>query len=95
MPGPTMHGALATATATQLELPVLFYLVVIVSLLTNKVSAVMVALAWLFVLLRIVHAAIHVTNNDVPRRFFAFAGGVLTVSVMWLMVMARIILEGV
>ena len=48
-------------------------------------------LAWLFVALRIVHAAIHVTGNDVPRRFLAYAAGLAVLALFWLWLTFRIL----
>ena len=59
------------------ELPVLFYLAVVVAVLTGQVTMVTVSLAWAFVVLRIVHSAIHCGYNTVNHRFRAyFAAGV-------------------
>jgi hypothetical protein len=66
-----------------LELPVLFYLVCALMLITGKFDAVQVSLAWLFVATRCVHAFIYIGFNHVPLRFVAFLSGVLTLAVMW------------
>jgi len=59
------------------ELPVLFYLAVVVAVLTGQVTMVTVTLAWAFVVLRIVHSTIHCGYNTVSHRFRAyFAAGV-------------------
>ncbi len=59
------------------ELPVLFYLAVVVAVLTGQVTMVTVILAWAFVVLRFVHSAIHCGYNTVIHRFRAyFAAGV-------------------
>jgi hypothetical protein len=64
------------------ELPVLFYLALVVADLTAQVTLPVLALAWLFVALRIVHSAIHCGYNKVMHRFQAyFAGGVA----LWLL----------
>jgi hypothetical protein len=64
------------------ELPVLFYLSLVVAALTAQVTMPVLALAWLFVALRIVHSAIHCGYNKVMHRFQAyFAGGVA----LWLL----------
>jgi hypothetical protein len=64
------------------ELPVLFYLALVVAALTAQVTLPVLALAWLFVVLRIVHSAIHCGYNKVMHRFQAyFAGGVA----LWLL----------
>jgi hypothetical protein len=50
-----------------------------------------VVLAWVFVLLRLVHAAIHVTDNDLRRRGAVFITGATVLIVMWAIFMLRII----
>src|SRR5262245_7853855 len=57
----------------QFELPVLFYVVVAFALITRGADSVMIVLAWLFVLTRLIHAAIHVGPNKVRWRTPAFA----------------------
>jgi hypothetical protein len=69
---------------SQFELPVLFYLVSLLSLFTARASATLVVLAWLFVATRLLHALIHVTTNNVPRRYFAFLAGALVLMLMWI-----------
>jgi hypothetical protein len=68
----------------QFEMPVLFYAVVAFALITKGADAVMIALAWLFVLTRIVHAAIHIGPNKVRWRSPAFTLGFLIVAIMWI-----------
>ena len=51
--------------SNQFEIPVLFYAVVAFALIVKQHDIVMVALAWIFVLLRVVHAAIHIGPNVV------------------------------
>jgi hypothetical protein len=65
------------------ELPVLFYLALVVAALTNEVTAVTVGLAWIFVALRVVHSAIHCTNNTVMLRFKAYLAGGVVLWVLW------------
>jgi|SRR5581483_5658931 len=74
----------AASFRNQFELPVLFYAVVAFALLTKGADLAMVVLAWLFVLTRLVHAAIHVGPNKVRWRTPAFAFGFLILIVMWI-----------
>lgn len=68
----------------QFELPVLFYAVVALSLITGKADETMVMLAWIFVAFRAVQALIHITyNRIIPDRFVAFLIGKLTLLAMW------------
>uniref|UniRef100_UPI00397F93F2 MAPEG family protein n=1 Tax=Salmonella sp. s32443 TaxID=3159639 RepID=UPI00397F93F2 len=57
------------------------------------VDAVVVSLAWLFVVLRLVHAAIHVTTNRVYRRFAFYTAGLAVLVLFWLWLTLRILLQ--
>ena len=65
------------------ELPVLFYVALVVAAMTGQVNATTIALAWVFVLLRIVHSAIHCTYNKVMHRFYAYLAGGLVLCALW------------
>jgi hypothetical protein len=89
-PAPALQ--VSNAFRNQFELPLLFYVAVIVALFTRKADTLFVVLEWLFVLSRLAHAAIHTTGNDLRRRFLAFLAGALILVVMWLLLAARILL---
>jgi hypothetical protein len=78
----------------QFELPVLFYAVVAFALITKAVDFLLLVLAWLFVLSRIAHAAIHVGPNRVRWRSPVFALGVLILATMWLKLFLHILTGG-
>lgn len=65
------------------ELPVLFYLALTVAALAGLVAPPVLALAWLFVALRVVHSAIQCTYNKVMHRFYAYLAGGLTLWALW------------
>ncbi len=65
------------------EMPVLFYVVVIMIYITGQVSYVLVGLAWTYVAVRLVHSAIHLTSNDVNLRFSAYFASAVVLLVMW------------
>ena len=73
----------ARAYMNLLELPVLFYVVCLLMLVTGRFDAVQVSLAWLFILIRYAHAIVHIGFNYVPLRFAAFASGAITLGVLW------------
>jgi hypothetical protein len=73
----------ARAYMNLLELPVLFYVVCLLMLMTGKFDAVQVSLAWLFVITRYAHAFIYIGFNHVPLRFIAFLAGAVTLAVIW------------
>lgn len=66
------------------ELPVLFYLAVVVAVQTAQVTALTLALAWAFVVLRFVHSAIHCSYNKVMHRFTAYVAGGTVLWALWL-----------
>jgi hypothetical protein len=51
------------------EMPVLFYAVVLYLFVTGQVDATYVNAAWVFVLFRVLHSAVHSTFNRVSLRF--------------------------
>ena len=83
---------IANAFHNQLELPLLFYVLTVLAWITKQADLLFVVLAWVFVVLRLLHAAIHVTSNHVGRRFAAFAASVIVLAVMWLIFIVRILL---
>ncbi len=81
------------SVSNQLEVPVLFYVLTILAIVTRHADLLFVVLAWVFVLLRLVHASIHVTNNEVRRRGLTFIAATTVLMVMWAIFMLRILLE--
>jgi hypothetical protein len=65
------------------EVPVLFYALVAFALATNQVPTWLVVGAWLFVILRLVHSAIHCTYNKVTHRFAAYMSSFLLLIALW------------
>ncbi|WP_243368343.1 MAPEG family protein [Microvirga solisilvae] len=74
----------------QFEVPVLFYVLVVLALITRKADMLFVVMSWMFVTSRLVHAAIHITSNRVMWRFQAFLLGVLILIVMWIIFAIRV-----
>ena len=72
------------AYQNQFELPVLFYVLVALALISGRATATFIVLSWLFVVLRLFHALIHTTTNNVPRRFFVYTAGMAVLILMWL-----------
>lgn len=67
-----------------LEVPVLFYVLCIVSYVTQSVSAGLVMLAWAYFGFRVAHSLIYLTYNHVMHRFLAFATSNVVLVIMWL-----------
>jgi hypothetical protein len=76
----------------QLELPVLFYVLTILTIITRHADVLFVVMAWIFVLSRLVHAYIHVTSNQMSQRGLWFGIGAFTLAIMWLIFIVRIAL---
>lgn len=68
----------------QLELPVLFYVAMLLALLTGHPTLGIAILAWLFAVSRLFHALIHVTTNEVRRRGAVFGIGLVIVTLIWI-----------
>jgi len=77
---------------SQFQLPLLFYVLTILVIITRHADVVFVVMAWLFVLARLAHAYIHTGSNYVPRRFNAFALGAVILLAMWVIFAVRILL---
>ncbi|HMB43815.1 MAG TPA: MAPEG family protein [Luteimonas sp.] len=65
------------------ELPVLFYVALLVLALIGQVTSITLLLAWLFVALRVLHSAIHCTYNRVVHRFYAYLAGSVALWALW------------
>ena len=91
---PARATQIANCFHNQLELPVLFYMLVALILITNTNSIIFVALAWAYVLTRLVHAFIHTGSNEVDKRFYAMAAGVAVLITMWVVFAVRILAAG-
>lgn len=68
----------------QFEAPVLFHVVCLALNATAGVSIVTLALAWIFVLSRYVHAWVHLTTNKLKHRNYAFRFGLLILAILWI-----------
>ena len=65
------------------ELPVLFYLALVVAAQTGQVGALTLSLAWAFVALRVAHSAIHCGYNKVIHRFYTYLAGGIVLWILW------------
>jgi hypothetical protein len=76
----------------QFELPVLFYVLVILAIITRQADLLLLLLSWIFVALRVFHAYIMVTTNYVPRRAQVHFAALLILVLMWAIFALRILL---
>jgi hypothetical protein len=89
---PVRTQQIAYSFSNQFELPVLFYVLTILAIITRHADLLFVVLAWIFVLARLVHAYVHTTNNVVKRRGGWYAAGAIVLIVMWAIFIVRILL---
>ena len=65
------------------EMPVLFYVALVVAFVTSQVSPLVLGLAWGYVAFRAIHSYVHCTYNRVMHRFYAFLASNILLWVMW------------
>jgi len=65
------------------ELPILFYIVTVLIYVTGIVDSLYIWLASLFVIVRYLHAGIHITYNNLIHRRNIFAAGAIIMFSMW------------
>jgi hypothetical protein len=87
---PKRATQVANAYANQLELPVLFYVLTILALVTRKAGILFVVLAWIFVVFRLLHAYVHVTSNNVSIRGPLFGMSAVVLAIMWLIYIIQV-----
>jgi hypothetical protein len=76
----------------QFQLPVLFYVLVILAYIFKKADLLFVIMSWLFVVSRILHAYVHVTSNNMRMRFTIFVVGAVVLMIMWIIFAVRMLL---
>ena len=78
--------------SNQFEIPVLFYILIALALPLRHADLFIVLMSWVFVVLRLIHAGIFVTSNDVRQRGLAWFAGALVLLAMWIYFALRILL---
>lgn len=76
------------------EMPVLFYLVVVLTYVTDQVTWWLVGCAWAYVALRWVHTWVHLGTNDVLTRFRVFFTSGMVLWVMWATLLVQLVRAG-
>jgi hypothetical protein len=61
------------------EIPVLFYALILYLFMTKQVDTVYVNAAWIFVVFRVLHSAVHCTFNFIMLRFYLYLFATLAV----------------
>ena len=89
---PARTQQVAYSFSNQFELPVLFYVLTILEIITRHADFAFVVLAWIFVMMRLGQAYVHTTSNVVLHRGTFYIVGALVLLTMWVIFMVRILL---
>jgi len=89
----TVSGAASNNLKNLFEVPILFYLAVMIAMLLMIQDDLLVWLAWGFVILRVVHSVIHCSYNRVMHRFFAYLISCLFLMFMWIRLASYILMN--
>jgi hypothetical protein len=73
------------------EMPMLFYVGVIMTYIAHQVSLWLVLCAWVYVAIRYAHSFVHMTSNDVLTRFRLYFASNLVLLVMWLSLLLQLL----
>jgi len=88
---PVRPTQFAYSFGNQFELPVLFYVLTILEIMTQHADIIFVTLAWIFVVMRVLQAWVHVTNNNVRMRGAFYGVGAIVLVIMWVIFIVRIV----
>ena len=81
---PPKLKAVAQHYKNMFELPVLFYLLCILLIITDSAAPLYIQLAWGFVIFRILHSLIRIPNTNVHTRFCFFIGSYIMLVGGWI-----------
>jgi hypothetical protein len=74
------------------EAPVLFYVACLAAMVTHQVTLPFLSLAWGYVIVRVLHAYVHVGGNRLGKRIKAYMLSWLVLLLMWLYLVVLITL---
>ena len=81
---PPKLKAVAQHYKNMFELPVLFYLLCILLIITDSVALLDIQLAWGFVIFRILHSLVRISNKNVHPRFGFSIGSYIILAGGWI-----------
>lgn len=80
----TVSAAASNNLKNLFEMPILFYVAAMLSTLLLIQDALLVQLAWGFVIMRMIHSAVHCSYNRVMHRFIAYFVSCLFLLLLWI-----------
>ena len=90
---PDESAKIVNAITNQYETPVLYYAACIIAFVTGNATVLVIALAWLYGILKIAHIGLFVTSNRLRWRMPVFSLALLVLFIMWL-VLAFLLISG-
>jgi hypothetical protein len=75
------------------ELPILFYVAILLALVLMVQDQPLVQLAWGYVALRYLHSLVHCTYNRVMHRFTVYVASCLVLMVIWARLAAYVLMN--
>src|SRR5262245_27585847 len=88
-PEPESSAKLARHFSNLFEAPVLFYAACISGMVLHMAGVLFLALAWLYVAIRVVHTTIHTGSNRIYPRLIAYFSSWLVLLGMWVLLAMR------
>ena len=73
------------------EAPTLFYIACLMAFSLQMESTLMLAMAWLYVAVRLIHSVIHLTYNRVYHRLSAFLTSQFILIAIWILIFIEVI----
>ena len=75
----------------QFELPIFFYLLILMTLIFDKVALVDIILSWIFVISRYIHCYIRLGYHNIIHRAYIFEVGMLALVIWWIIFLYNIL----
>jgi len=73
------------------EAPTLFYVLSAFILITQKLDMILLALAWVYVALRVLHTVIHITKNKIMPRLVLYGVSWVVLLIMWILFLVKLV----
>ena len=75
----------------QFELPIFFYLLILMALIFDKVDLVDLIFSWIFVISRYIHCYIRLGYHNIIHRAYIFEIGMLALVIWWILFLYNIL----
>ncbi len=79
----TLEPKVSANLSNQFELPIFFYVICVLVIVTGSTSYLYSGLAWLFILGRLVHSCVQIFTNNIRLRGLVFTINFIAVISMW------------